>query len=103
MPAVGLPVSAFPAVRPRRLRGSTPLRRLVAEHRLHPADLVLPVFVREGIAAPQPIAAVPGGGQHTIGSLVDTAHRCVAAGLGGIMIFGVPAAKDGRGRGETVA
>ncbi|HRC41258.1 porphobilinogen synthase [Nostocoides sp.] len=99
MPAVGLPVSAFPAVRPRRLRGSTPLRRLVAEHRLHPADLVLPVFVREGIAAPQPIAAMPGVVQHTIDSLVDTAHRCVAAGLGGIMIFGVPAAKDERGSG----
>jgi len=75
------------------------VRRLVAETRLHPADLVLPVFVREGIDEPQPIEAMPGVVQHTIDSLVAEAHRCVEAGLGGIMVFGVPATKDAVGSG----
>ena len=75
------------------------MRRLVAETRLHPADLVLPAFVREGIAEPVEIAAMPGVHQHTVESLVDLARECVAAGIGGIMLFGVPAdaAKDERG------
>ncbi|PRY59328.1 porphobilinogen synthase [Knoellia remsis] len=76
--------------RPRRLRQSAAVRRLVAETRLHPADLVLPVFVREGIDAPEPIEAMPGVVQHTLDSLVEEARRCVEAGLGGIMVFGVP-------------
>ncbi|KGN42908.1 porphobilinogen synthase [Knoellia aerolata] len=87
------------AQRPRRLRQSGAVRRLVAETRLHPAELVLPVFVREGIDAPQPIAAMPGVVQHTLDSLVAEAHRCVDAGLGGIMVFGVPATKDATGSG----
>ena len=87
------------AQRPRRLRQSSAVRRLVAETRLHPADLVLPVFVREGIDEPQPIEAMPGVVQHTIDSLVAEAHRCVEAGLGGIMVFGVPATKDAVGSG----
>ncbi len=91
--------SGYPAHRPRRLRTSPALRRLVAETRLHPAELVLPVFVREGIDAPAPIASMPGVVQHTLDSLVQEAHRCVAAGLGGIMIFGVPVAKDAIGSG----
>lgn len=88
-----------PVVRPRRLRGSAPLRRLVAETRLHPADLVLPVFVREGIDAPVDISSMPGVVQHTVDTLVDEARACVAAGVGGIMLFGVPASKDARGSG----
>ena len=92
-------MGSFPAVRPRRLRTSAPLRRLVAPTRLHPADLVLPVFVREGIDEPVAVAAMPGVVQHTLPSLVDLAHECVAAGLGGIMLFGVPVAKDGQGSG----
>lgn len=87
------------AVRPRRLRSSAPMRRLVAEHRLHPADLVLPAFVREGISAPVEIASMPGVHQHTVESLVDLARDCVAAGIGGIMLFGVPEHKDARGSG----
>jgi porphobilinogen synthase len=75
------------------------VRRLVAEVRLHPAELVLPVFVREGITEPQPVSAMPGVVQHTLDSLVAEARRCVDAGLGGIMLFGVPAAKDARGSG----
>lgn len=88
-----------PVLRPRRLRGSAPLRRLVAETRLHPADLVLPVFVREGIDAPVEISSMPGVVQHTLDSLVEEARACVAAGIGGIMLFGVPLAKDAVGSG----
>lgn len=86
-------------MRPRRLRGSVPLRRLVAETRLHPADLILPVFVREGAAAPVEISSMPGTVQHTIDSLVEEARACVAAGIGGMMLFGVPQTKDARGSG----
>ena len=86
-------------MRPRRLRRTPALRRLVAETRLHPAELVLPVFVREGIEAPQPIGSMPGVVQHTLDSLVEEARRCVDAGLGGLMVFGVPVAKDARGSG----
>ena len=89
----------FPTHRPRRLRRTPALRRLVAETRLHAADLVLPVFVREGITEPVPISAMPGVLQHTMDSLLQEAHRCVAAGVGGIMVFGVPLAKDARGSG----
>ena len=66
---------AGPVIRPRRLRQSVAMRRLVAETRLDPAELVLPVFVREGIDEPQPISAMPGVVQHTLESLVATARR----------------------------
>lgn len=89
----------FPEIRPRRLRRTPALRRLVAETRLHPAELVLPVFVREGIEAPQPIGSMPGVVQHTLDSLVEEGRRCVDAGLGGVMVFGVPETKDARGSG----
>ena len=92
-------MGGFPTSRPRRLRQSPAIRRLVAETRLHPAELVLPVFVREGIEAPVPISAMPGVVQHTLESLVVEARRCVEAGIGGIMVFGVPVAKDARGSG----
>ena len=81
------------------MRRTPAIRRLVAQTRLHPADLVLPVFVREGIEEPVPISAMPGVVQHTLDSLVEEAHRCVQAGLGGIMVFGVPTTKDARGSG----
>jgi len=92
-------VSTGPYLRPRRLRRTPALRRLVAETRLHPAELVLPVFVREGITAPVAIEAMPGVVQHTLDSLVAEAHRCVEAGVGGVMLFGVPLVKDARGSG----
>lgn len=88
-----------PVVRPRRLRRSPAMRRLVRETRVHPADLVLPAFVREGIDAPVEIGSMPGVQQHTVDSLVELARECVAAGLGGIMLFGVPETKDARGSG----
>jgi porphobilinogen synthase len=60
---------------------------------------VLPVFVGEGLTQPRPIASMPGVHQHTLESVVELAHRCVAAGLGGIMLFGVPEHKDATGSG----
>ena len=92
-------MEGFPTIRPRRLRGSAALRSLVAETRLHPRELVLPVFVREGLSEPVAIAAMPGVVQHSLDSLVAEAHRCVELGLGGIMVFGVPRDKDARGSG----
>ena len=85
--------------RPRRLRQTPALRNLVAQTRLHPAELVLPVFVREGARQAQPIGSMPGVVQHSLDSLVAVAHEAVAAGLGGLMIFGVPASRDASGSG----
>ncbi len=75
------------------------MRRLVAQTRLHPAELVLPVFVREGIDAPVAISAMPGVVQHTMDSLLEAAREAADAGIGGLMVFGVPAAKDAVGSG----
>jgi len=89
----------FPAERPRRLRQTRAVRALVAQTRLHPADLVLPVFVREGATEALPITSMPGVVQHSLDSLVAVAHEAVAAGLGGLMIFGVPTTRDATGSG----
>ncbi|MGB4780030.1 porphobilinogen synthase [Microbacterium sp.] len=94
-------MTAFPTRRPRRLRQSPALRRLVAETRLHPAQLVLPVFVKEGIDAPLPIASMPGVSQHPLDALPAVVEEAVAAGIGGIMLFGVPATRDAVGSGAT--
>ncbi|MEO3785633.1 porphobilinogen synthase [Actinocorallia sp. B10E7] len=83
--------------RPRRLRRSAALRRLVAETRLNPAELILPMFVKEGIDEPAEISSMPGVRQHTLDSLRKAAHEAVEAGVGGLVLFGVPAAKDERG------
>jgi porphobilinogen synthase len=91
----------FPTVRLRRLRTSPAIRRLVAETRLNPADLVLPVFVREGLNDPRPINSMPGVFQHTRESLRKAAAEAAALGLGGIMIFGIPEHKDADGSGAT--
>lgn len=95
----GICPAAGPAVRPRRLRQSRAVRALVAQTRLHPRELVLPVFVREGATQTTPIVSMPGVVQHSLGSLVEVARECVAAGVGGIMVFGVPLAKDAVGSG----
>ena len=89
--------AGFPDVRPRRLRGTKALRAMVAETALRPAELILPVFIKEGIAEPVPIGSMPGVVQHTRESLRKAAAEAVEAGVGGIIVFGVPAAKDGRG------
>ncbi|MFN2522930.1 MAG: porphobilinogen synthase [Mycobacteriales bacterium] len=90
-------------VRPRRLRRTAALRRLVADVRVDPADLVLPVFVKEGIAEPAPISSMPGVVQHTRDSVRKAAHDAVAAGVGGLILFGIPAVKDARGSGADDA
>src|SRR5579859_886620 len=87
----------FPQVRPRRLRRTPAIRRLVAETALRPADFALPVFIKEGLTSPQPIGSMPGVLQHTRDSLRKAAAEAAAAGVGGIIVFGVPAVKDGRG------
>jgi len=83
------------------LRSTAPLRRLVAQTRLHPADLVLPVFIREGLSQPAPIGSMPGVVQHTRDSLRKVAVEVAEAGLGGLMVFGVPVHKDAVGSGGT--
>jgi porphobilinogen synthase len=86
-----------PAVRPRRLRRTAALRRLVAETTLEPRQLVLPMFVKEGAREPVAVATMPGVVQHTLSSLRKAAVEAVEAGVGGLMLFGVPAAKDAHG------
>ncbi|MDP3710852.1 MAG: porphobilinogen synthase [Mycobacteriales bacterium] len=89
----------FPGARPRRLRRTPALRRLVSDVRLHPADLVLPLFVKEGLTEPAPIASMPGVVQHSRDSLRKAAHEAVTAGVGGLILFGIPEVKDARGSG----
>ncbi|WP_344621360.1 porphobilinogen synthase [Kitasatospora arboriphila] len=91
----------FPTVRPRRLRSTPAMRRLVAETRLHPAELILPAFVREGITEPKPITSMPGVVQHTRDTLRRAAVEAAEAGLGGIMLFGVPEVQDAVGSEGT--
>lgn len=83
----------FPRQRPRRLRSTPALRRLVAETALEPRHLVLPMFVADGISEARPIASMPGVCQHTRDSLRRAADEAVRAGVGGLMVFGVP--RDG--------
>src|ERR1700722_10741203 len=89
--------TGFPVVRPRRLRRTPALRALVAETTLHPRDLVLPVFIRGALPEPQPIGSMPGVVQHTRDSLRKAAAEAAGAGVGGLIVFGIPAVKDGRG------
>jgi len=91
----------FPGARPRRLRTTPAMRRLVAETHLHPAELILPVFVREGIGEPVAISSMPGVVQHTRESLRKAAVEAAEAGVGGIMLFGVPEVKDAVGSQGT--
>jgi porphobilinogen synthase len=77
------------------------VRRLVSETRLHAADLVLPIFVREGASSPMPIASMPGVVQHSLESLPQAVSDAADAGLGGVMLFGVPEVRDARGSGAT--
>lgn len=73
------------------------MRRLVAPVAIRPSGLVLPLFVKEGISEPQPVSSMPGVVQHTRDSLRKAAHEAVGSGVGGLILFGVPAVKDGRG------
>ncbi|MEU8264172.1 porphobilinogen synthase [Micromonospora sp. NPDC048999] len=90
---------AYPEVRPRRLRRNAAVRRLVSETRVDPAELVLPMFVKEGLTEPRAIASLPGVLQHSRDSLRKAAVEAVQAGVGGLMLFGVPASRDESGSG----
>jgi porphobilinogen synthase len=89
--------ASYPVSRPRRLRRTAPLRRLVAQVGVRPSSLVLPLFVKEGISEPQPVPSMPGVVQHTRESLRKAAADAVEAGVGGLILFGIPAVKDARG------
>jgi porphobilinogen synthase len=89
----------FPTTRPRRLRQTPAIRRLVAETSVSPRHLVLPMFVREGTDEPLPIKSMPGVVQHSLSSLRKAAVEAVEAGVGGLMLFGVPTHKDATGSG----
>lgn len=88
---------SFPTDRPRRLRQSPAIRAMVAEHRLGARDLILPMFVKEGLDAPQPISSMPGVVQHSEASLLQAARDALEAGIGGVMLFGIPAVRDAEG------
>ena len=92
---------SFPQHRPRRLRTTPAMRRLTAEYRLDPAELILPAFVREGITEPNPLTSMPGVVQHTLDSLKKAAAEAVGLGVGGIMLFGIPAERDAVGSAGT--
>ena len=92
-------VARFPASRPRRLRTTQAMRDLVAETRLSIDDLVAPLFVREGIDAPQPITSLPGVVQHSRASLRQEVRELADLGIKSVILFGVPAHKDEIGSG----
>ncbi|GAA4915772.1 porphobilinogen synthase [Stackebrandtia albiflava] len=92
-------MTGFPNHRPRRLRTTPAMRRLVAETRVHPASLVLPMFVREGLDAPREVASMPGVVQHTRDSLRKAVASAARSGIGGVMLFGIPAQRDASGSG----
>jgi porphobilinogen synthase len=83
--------------RPRRLRANEAIRNLVAETQVRPQQLILPLFVREGLDQPRPIKGLPGVVQHTKASLHQEIERALAAGIGGVMVFGIPNHRDETG------
>ncbi|MBQ1010745.1 porphobilinogen synthase [Micromonospora sp. M51] len=90
---------SYPEIRPRRLRRTPAVRRLVSETRVDPAELVVPMFVKEGLTEPRAISSLPGVLQHSRDSLRKAAVEAVQAGVGGIMLFGVPEQRDPTGSG----
>ncbi|MEU4551350.1 porphobilinogen synthase [Micromonospora violae] len=90
---------SYPEIRPRRLRRTPAIRRLVSETRVDPAELVVPMFVKEGLTEPRAIGSLPGVLQHSRDSLRKAAVEAVQAGVGGIMLFGVPEQRDPTGSG----
>ena len=90
-------MAGYPAIRPRRLRRTPALRRLAARTAVQGSDLVLPMFVKEGLTEPVPVPSMPGVVQHSRDSLRKAAAEAAEAGVGGLILFGIPAVKDGRG------
>ncbi|MEX2619615.1 MAG: porphobilinogen synthase [Egibacteraceae bacterium] len=92
-----MPSAPFPTGRPRRLRRTPALRGLVRETRLHPEQLVAPLFVKQGLTEPAAVGSMPGVVQHTLDSLRTEAKELRAAGVRALLVFGVPARKDAQG------
>src|SRR5215471_16176834 len=97
------PIGSFPAYRPRRLRQSATLRRMVSETHLSPSQLVLPMFVRPGRRTRRPINAMPGVCQLSIDEAVKEAQEAYAAGVPAVLLFGIPDRKDIKASGAYVA
>jgi porphobilinogen synthase len=93
------PERAFPSSRPRRLRRTAALRRLASQVSVAGSDLILPLFVKEGVDAPVPIGSMPGVVQHTRESARKAVVEAAEAGVGGVILFGIPSVKDARGSG----
>ena len=90
-------MSTFPTSRLRRLRRTPALRAAFAETHIHPASLVLPVFVKQGMTGADPIGSMPGVAQHGVDSVVELARRAAEVGVGGVILFGIPTTKDATG------
>ena len=90
-------MSSFPQYRPRRLRRTAALRNLVRETQLAPSQLVLPVFVRDGKRVRRPVGSMPGVSQTSVDEMLRDAEAAAKAGVGGIILFGVPETKDANG------
>ena len=80
--------------RPRRLRSTSILRAMVRETSVAPTSLILPIFIREGLTTPKPIKGMPGVVQHTKDSYKAEINRAITAGIGGVMVFGIPEKRD---------
>ncbi len=92
-------MSGFPTIRPRRLRQSPTLRRMVAETRLHPSSFVLPLFVVPGREVRNPIGSMPGHAQLSVDEVLPVVKEASSVGVGGVILFGIPASKDEQGSG----
>ena len=85
---------AYPTHRPRRLRSTPALRRLVSETTVTRSDLIAPLFVKEGINDAQPIASMPGISQHSLATLRKEVNDLVNVGISSVILFGIPTHKD---------
>ena len=90
-------MASFPEYRARRLRRTSALRNLVRETSLHPSQLVLPLFVRNGTKLRNPIGSMPGVAQTSPDELLRDVQRAAAVGVGGVILFGIPDTKDATG------
>src|SRR5204863_6940603 len=88
---------SFPSYRPRRLRRTEALRRLVRETWLQPSQLVLPLFVRSGSGLRQPVESMTGVHQTSVDELIKDAREAASLGVGGVLLFGIPDRKDASG------
>lgn len=89
------------AVRPRRLRQSETLRRMVRETTLSPSDFIMPLFIEDGLTDAQPIASMPGQSRLPLRQLAAEAKRLQSLGVPAVILFGIPAVKDEVGSDNT--